>query len=205
VTIDALGCQKEVAPKVIDHEGHYVLAVKGNQGTLHDDLQLFWEDALERDFAGIPHDHQEQTEKGHGRLETRKMWCTSQIQWLPDRHDWPGLRSIAVVDHQGKMGDQTTCERRYFISSHSGRSAQRIAMAVRNHWCVENERHWSLDLCFHEDPSRARIGSAAENLSRLRRLALTLLKQDKTAQVGIKGKRLLAGWDEKYLLTILGI
>lgn len=205
VTIDALGCQKDIAQKVVDREGHYVLAVKGNQGTLHDDLKLFLDDAIARDFAGIPHDHQEQTEKGHGRIETRKTWCTSQVQWLQDRHDWPGLRSIAVVDSQRKIENRTACERRYFISSHSGRSAQQIAMAVRNHWCVENELHWSLDMCFNEDQSRARIGNAAENLSRLRRLALTLLKQDKTAKVGIKGKRLLAAWDQKYLLRILRI
>jgi len=205
VTIDAMGCQKDIAQKVIDRQGQYVLAVKGNQGTLHDDLKLFLDDAIERDFAGIPHDQHEQTEKGHGRMETRRTWCTSQIDWLQDRHDWAGLQSVAVVDSYRKTGNEATSERRYFISSHSGRCAQRIAVAVRNHWCVENELHWSLDMCFNEDQSRARIGNAAENLSRLRRLALTLLKQDKTVKVGIKGKRLLAGWDEKYLLRILRI
>jgi len=153
-------------------------------GTLHEDLKLFLDDAIERDFAGIPHDKHEQTEKGHGRMETRTTWCTSQIQWLKDRHDWPGLQSVAVVDSYRKTAEETTCERRYFISSHSGRSAQRIARSGSESLVCGNELHWSLDVCFNEDQSRARIGNAAENLSRLRRLALTLLKQDKTAKVG---------------------
>ncbi len=205
VTIDAIGCQKEIAQKVLDRGGQYVLAVKANQGTLHEDMRLFLDDAVERDFRGIEHDAYEQTEKGHGRLETRRCWTTGQIDWLRPRHNWPGLNCIAVVDARRQIGTQVSTERRYFISSLPGHTAQRIAQAVRNHWCVENELHWSLDLCFGEDQSRARIGHAGENLSRVRRLALTLLKQETTAKVGIKAKRLMAGWDEKYLLRVLRI
>ncbi len=205
VTIDAMGCQKDIAQKVVDRGGQYVLAVKANQGTLHEDIRLFLDDAIEHDFQGLEHDSYEQTEKGHGRLETRTCWTTHQIEWLRQRHDWPGLQSIAVVDRRRQIGPEVTTERRYFISSLPGRTAQRIGQAVRNHWSVENGLHWSLDLCFGEDQSRARIGNAAENLSRVRRLALTLLKQETTAKVGIKAKRLLAGWDEKYLLRVLRI
>ena len=205
VTIDAMGCQKEIAQKVRDRGGQYVLAVKANQGTLQEDIRLFLDEAVAQDFRGIEHDAYEQTEKGHGRLETRKCWTTSQIDWLRQRHDWPGLQSIAVVEGRRQIGTQVSTERRYFISSLPGRTAQRIAQAVRNHWCVENALHWSLDLCFGEDQSRARVGNAAENLSRVRRLALTLLKQETTAKVGIKAKRLMAGWDETYLLRVLRI
>jgi len=160
---------------------------------------------VESGFRGIEHDSYEQMEKGHGRLETCMCRTTQQIAWLRERHEWAGLQSIAVVDSRCQIGEQVGTERRYFISSLPGHTAQRIGQAVRNHWCVENELHWSLDLCFAEDQSRARIGNAAENLSRVRRLALTLLKQETTAKVGIKAKRLLAGWDEKYLLRVLRV
>ena len=205
VTIDAIGCQKEIAQKVRDRQGHYVLAVKANQGTLYDDIRLFLDDAVTRDFQGIEHDAYEQTEKGHGRLETRRCWTTGVIDWLKSRHEWAGLQSIAMVESRRQIGESVSTERRYFISSLPAHTAQRIGQAVRNHWCVENELHWSLDVCFGEDQSRVRIGNAAENLSRVRRLALMLLKQETTAKVGIKAKRLKAGWDENYLLQVLKI
>ena len=153
----------------------------------------------------MEHDLYERTEKGHGRIETRRCWTTSRIDWLRDRHDWPGLQSIAVVESRRQIGEQVSTERRYFISSLPGQVAQRIAVAVRNHWSVENELHWSLDVSFGEDQSRTRVRNAAENLSRVRRIALTLLKQETTAKVGVKAKRLMAGWDEKYLLRVLRI
>jgi predicted transposase YbfD/YdcC len=205
VTIDAIGCQKDIAQKILDRGGQYVLAVKANQETLHEDVRLFLDDAIARGFCDIQHDCYQQTEKGHGRIETRRCWTTGQTDWLRQRHDWPGLHSIAVVDCCRQVADKVSTQRRYFISSLPGQTAQRIATAVRNHWCVENELHWSLDVCFGEDQSRVRMGHATENLSRVRRLALTLLKQEKTAKVGIKAKRLMAGWNEKYLLRVLRI
>ena len=205
VTIDAMGSQKDIAQKVLDKAGQYVLAVKSNQETLYEDIRLFLGDAIENGFCGIEHDLYEQTEKGHGRIETRKCWTTGQTEWLRQRHDWPGLQSIAAVDCRRQIGEKVSTERRYFISSLPGRVVQRIAVAVRNHWCVENELHWSLDVCFGEDQSRVRIGNAAEDLSRARRLAPALLKQETTAKVGIKAKRLMAGWNENYLLKVIRI
>jgi len=205
VTIDAIGCQKDIAQKIIDRKGHYVLAVKGNQGTLHDDIKMFLDDAITRDFKGVEHDVFEQTEKGHGRIETRRTWVTGKIDWLKNRHDWAGLQSVAAMDCQRKIGDQCSTERRYFISSLPARTAQRIAMAVRKHWRVENELHWSLDMCFNEDQSRARVKNAAQNLSRVRRIALTLLRQDASDKASLRRKRLRASWDQKYLLKILRI
>jgi predicted transposase YbfD/YdcC len=207
VTIDAMGCQTEIARKVMEKGGDYVLSLKENQGSLHEDVTLFLDDALARDFAGIEHDVFEETQKGHGRLETRRASCTEQTEWLRKRHeDWPGLRSLAVVESSRQVrGEEPKVERRYFISSLPGSSARRLGLAVREHWGVENRLHWSLDVSFGEDQSRARIGNAAQNLSRVRRIALMLLKQDRTVKIGLKGKRLKAGWDEPYLLHILGI
>ena len=207
VTIDAIGCQKEIARQVKEKGGEYVLALKGNQGTLHEDVTIFLDDALAHDFAGVKHDLWEQSEKGHGRLETRRVWCTEEVAWLTRRHPaWAGLRSIAVVESRRQVGQEpASVERRYFISSLPGRCAQRLGRVVRDHWGVEIGLHWTLDVCFGEDQSRARIRNAAQNLSRVRRLALVLLKQERTAKVGIKCKRLKAGWDEAYLLRVLGI
>ena len=207
VTIDAIGCQKEIARQIQEKGGDQVLALKGHQGTLHEDVTLFLDDALTRDFQGIKHDTWEQTEKGHGRLETRRVWCTEEVAWLSRRHPaWAGLRSIAVVESRRQVGQEpASVERRYFISSLPGRCAQKIGRVVRNHWGIESRLHWSLDVCFGEDQSRARIRNAAENLSRVRRIALMLLKQERSTKVGIKSKRLMAGWEEAYLLKVLGI
>ena len=207
VTIDAMGCQTEIARKIREKGGDYVLSLKENQGTLYEDVRLFLDDARARDFAGIEHDVWEETEKGHGRLETRRVWCTEEVAWLARRHPaWEGLRSIAVVEARRRVGGEPEgIERRYFISSLPGRCAQRIGRVVRDHWGVESRLHWSLDVGFGEDQSRARIRNAAQNLSRVRRIALTLLKQERTAKVGIKGKRLKAGWDAAYLLRVLEI
>ena len=204
VTIDAMGCQKEIAQTILQGGGDYLLALKGNQSSLHDDVRLYFEDALTRDFQGVPHDLWEQSEKDHGRIEIRRCWTIEDIDWLIARHDWPGLRSIAMIESRRILNGQETMERRFFISSLPGHVAQRIGRAVRIHWTVENELHWSLDMSFNEDQSRSRVRNAAENLSRLRRMALTLLKQDTASKVGIKAKRLKAGWDEAYLLEILG-
>ena len=143
------------------------LSLKGNQSSLHDDVRMFLDDAIENQFKQTPHDHWQQIEKGHGRVETRQLWCTDQIDWLKSRHDWPGLKTIAALESRRRINDIETVERRYFISSLPGRVAQRIAQAARLHWNIENELHWSLDICFGEDQSRARIGNAAENLSRV--------------------------------------
>lgn len=203
VTIDAMGCQKEIAKQIIDQKGYYVLALKGNQGSLHNDVQMFMDDAITNGFQG-DYDTYELTEKSHGRIETRKCWVSDQIDWLNRRHCWQGLASIAVVECKRTVDEKTSVERRYFISSHSGRCAEKIACLVRNHWRVENELHWMLDVCFNEDSCRVRSENAAENLARIRRMVLVLLKNDKTCKLGVKGKRAKAAYDRNYMLTLLG-
>jgi predicted transposase YbfD/YdcC len=205
VTIDAMGCQTEIAKTIIDAGADYVLALKGNQGTLHRDVQDLFAYAQETDFKGIAHDFQETIEKGHGRIETRQHWTISEpefIAYLDPNGAWAGLESIGMVAAERRIGDETTHETRYYISSLAG-GAQEFGTAVRTHWGVENSVHWVLDIAFREDDSRVRKGNGAQNLAILRHIALNLLRQEKSAKCGVKAKRLKAGWSEAYLLKVL--
>ncbi len=203
VTIDAIGCQKDIAKKIIENQGHYVFSLKGNQGTLKDDVQTFMDDLISNGLQQS-YDYCETIEKSHGRIETRKCWTCWDVDWLNQRHQWSGLSCLAAVESTRIINGNSSIERRYFISSHSGRQAQKIATLVRNHWRVENELHWTLDVSFNEDQCRVRIENAAENLARIRRISLLLLKNDKTCKLGIRSKRAKAGYDRNYLLTLLG-
>jgi predicted transposase YbfD/YdcC len=201
VTIDAIGCQREISQRITGKGGDYGICLKGNQGELHEDVSLFLDDAIERKSKEL--DTYQTLDKGHGRIERRKTWATPDVEWLRARHDWPGLQSIAAVEARVKHKGKTCVERRYFIGSFDRQCAQRFGVLARNHWSVENNLHWQLDVAFGEDDSRTRVGNAAENLSRVRRIALMLLKQEKTAKVGVKSRRKKAGWDRNYLLKVL--
>jgi predicted transposase YbfD/YdcC len=203
VTIDAMGCQKEIAEKIIDRHGHYVLALKANQSALYEDVQTFMDDRIARhvDRQG---DVYETVEKSHGRIETRRCWTCWDVDWLVQRHHWAGLSALVAVECTRCVHGRTSTERRYYISSHTGREAQKLAVLIRNHWRVENQLHWTLDVSFNEDQCRVRVENAAENLARIRRISLVLLKNDKTCKLGIKSKRAKAGYDRNYLLTLLG-
>jgi predicted transposase YbfD/YdcC len=185
VTVDAMGCQRAIAEKIVKRQGHYVFSLKGNQSTLHEDVQTFMDDLISNDSTEQC-DYYETVEKSHGRIEIRKCWSCWDIDWLIQRHDWAGLSSMAAVECTRTLNGKTSTERRYFISSHSGQQAQKIATVIRNHWRVENELHWTLDVSFNEDQCRVRIENAAENLSRIRRISLILLKNDTTCKLGIK-------------------
>ena len=203
VTIDAMGCQRDIAQRIVDRGGHYVLALKGNQGTLQEDVKTFMDDQIANQQARSC-DTYDTVEKSHGRVETRKCWSCWDTDWLTERHNWPGLSSLVVVEATRTVNDKTSTERRYFISSHSGKQAQKLATLIRHHWRVENQLHWTLDVSFNEDQCRVRVANAAENLARIRRISLLLLKNDKTCKLGIKSKRAKAGYDRDYLLTLLG-
>lgn len=205
VTIDAMGCQTKIAEQIMAQGGDYVLQVKDNHKTLHEDAKLLFDEAIAHDFDGMAYAHHETIEKDHGRIETREIWSTWDIDYFKRHHDWPGLRSVVCVESTREMvgtGERTT-QRRYFISSLDGRDAQRMLEWVRGHWCIENQLHWSLDVAYREDESRIRKGHAAENLSRLRRLGQTMLRAEKTLKVGLQTKRLRCGWDHDYLLAVL--
>ena len=206
VTIDAMGCQVEIAGKIVDNEADYVLAVKENQPGLHGALKRNLDEMVLEKFAGMRHGFVETVDGDHGRIETRRVWVTDQLGWLDpsQRSRWPGLRSVAVVESLREVpGQEPGVERRYFISSLRGTDATRTAGAVRGHWSVENRLHWVLDVSFCEDQSRVRKGNGAENFSRVRRIALNLLGRETSKRRGIKGKRLNAAWDHDYLLRLL--
>ena len=205
VTIDAMGCQTKIAGKIVENGGDYVLSVKDNQPALHQAIQRNMKDLLLEKFKGVRHGHVQTVDGDHGRIETRDVWVTDQLEWLGDENQrWPGLKSVAVVESKRELPIKgTSIEHRYYISSHGGVDAQAMATRIRRHWSVENNLHWVLDVSFDEDKARQRKGHSAQNFSRLRRIALNLLNREKTKKRGIKGKRLNAAWDHDYLLRLL--
>ena len=209
VTIDAMGCQKEIARQIVDQEGDYLLALKGNQGNLHEDVRLFYQDAKAQDFKDIPHAFCECIEKDHGRIETRRCWCVPTADhknWLDTKNEWPQLNSIVMIEAERIIGNTRSSETRYFITSLPGsgkRAARKIAKAVRAHWGIENCLHWVLDVAFREDDCRVRMNHGPENLAVMRHIALNLLKSEASEKVGVKARRHKAGWDNEYLARVL--
>ena len=206
VTIDAMGCQKEIARTIRSRGADYALALKGNHPQLAAEVASVFADALGPNEGGYAVGSHETLEKGHGRIERRRCWTISDpavIAWLDPTGAWPDLRTIAIVEGERRIGGEAKAERRTYLSSLDGDAARFLA-TVRTHWAIENRLHWVLDLAFREDESRIRAGHAAENLAVLRHIALNLLRQETTARVGVPTKRLMAGWDDAYLVAVLG-
>jgi len=202
VTIDAMGCQTEIAETILKAKADYVLAVKKNQPTLYDGVSWFFLAHREADFARVRVSRHETHEKAHGREETRSYYVCSVPRDLPDRKRWPGLRAIGWTINDTVRDGKRSHEMRYYIMSRK-LSAKEFAAAVRGHWSIENRLHWQLDVTFQEDQCRVRRGHADANFSILRRTALSLLKNNHTIKVGVKNKRLNAGWDDAYLQQVL--
>jgi predicted transposase YbfD/YdcC len=202
ITIDAMGCQTEIAQAIVDADADYVLAVKSNQPTLHDGIMNFFDDHMEDNFSRTKVSQHATTEEGHGRQDTRSYFVCPIPKDLPDAKRWPKLAAIGVAISDSLRGDKPSNEVRFYILSQR-LSARRFATAVRSHWAIENHLHWQLDVTFQEDQSRLRVGHADTNFSIMRRTALSLLKNNQSKKMGIKNKRLAAGWDEDYLLEVL--
>jgi len=204
VTIDAMGCQTDIAEKIIEREAEYVLALKENQGHLYADVERLFDDLEGSQYQAYAFDYQKTVNKDHGRIEIRECWTISDREVL--RHlrgfaHWKNLMTVSRIRSQRWIGEDKSCEDRYHLSSIVG--AQQVLWAVRSHWGIENELHWTLDLAFDEDRCRVRKDHGPENFALLRHMALNLLKQEKSCKRGIQGKRLLAGWKPEYLFKVL--
>ena len=207
VTIDAMGCQKKIAREIIEADADYVLALKGNHETVHDEVKCYLDEAIARwkkRPGEVPElDYFETIEKDHGRIETRRFWQSADTDWFADHDLWEGLGSFGAVESVRDINGVVTTERRYYLLS-LPRDVRAFARASRQHWGVENSVHWLLDVVFKEDQSRSREGHAAQNLATLRRLALNALKREKSRHsMRLKVKK--AGWNNDYLLALLGI
>jgi predicted transposase YbfD/YdcC len=204
VTIDAMGCQKDIAARIEAGGGRYVLSLKENHETLYADVQALFRDGLESDFRGLAHHAHTTHDRGHGRRETRRYHVLPAPAALLARHPgWAGLRTVGMVFSERQVGDAApTGEARFFVSSLPPK-VKAFAHAVRSHWGIENSLHWVLDVSFREDESRLRKDHGPENLALVRRMAVSLLKRETTVKLGVAGKRKTAGWNDDYLRRVL--
>ena len=221
VTIDAMGCQRDLAELVCERGGDYILAVKANQKSLHEELKLLIGDAKERGFEGMGYDFDETVEKGHGRIETRRVWVTREVDWLKQKDavggGWAGLRSVVYVESQREVLDPAggepkkgKVEKRYYISSldhrDRGQDAAWFGKIIRGHWGVENKVHHVLDVAFRQDEHRMRSRRLAENFARLERMVLNLIRVNTRKVKGsVKGKRKQATWSDDFALEVIGL
>jgi predicted transposase YbfD/YdcC len=203
VTLDAMGTQLQIATQIKQAEGDYVLALKGNQGKLSQQVEDWFKQAQAQNWQGIEYSYDETLETGHHRIETRQVWSVpvSQLPPLHRQSQWRGLTTVVMVRSQRQLWNKTTIKRRFYISSLAA-DAQRHNHVIRSHWSIENSLHWVLDVTFNEDASRIRQGYAAENLGLLRRLSINLLKRESSRQ-SLKMKRYQAGLDNDFLMKIL--
>jgi predicted transposase YbfD/YdcC len=201
VTIDAMGCQRDIAEQIVNQGADYVLGLKGNQSSLHEAVEDYFTAAHAAGFNQVKHTYHEETDKGHGRLETRKYWITEDLCTLPQTERWKSLRSIGMVEREFEEGEKRCKERRYFINSISA-DAGLFAHAVRAHWGIENCLHWRMDVVLKEDACRIRKGNAAAIMTTIRHLCLNLFQKE-PSKLSIKKKRLKAAWDDNFRRNVL--
>ncbi len=209
ITIDAMGTQTEIAKKIIEKQGDYVLALKGNQETLYEDVRLYLETEVitqnKKQLKTVGH-YEKTIEKGHGRIETRECFICSQIDWLENAGNWAGLAGIGVIiSKREEIGKEPTINNNYFIYSMKDAIASDVLRIKREHWAIENNLHWTLDVTFKEDDCRARLENVAENLNILRKQALQLMKRETISKRSMRQKRLLCAYDIFYALKVVGV
>lgn len=205
VTIDAMGCQTAIAELIIAGGGDYLLSLKGNQSNLHDDVMVLFDDLAASKFTAFPYDYARTVDKNHGRIEVRQCWTIdfpSLSGVLRGAHNWQGLTTFVKIRAERYVDNKHSVEDRYFLASYQD-SAAHLLQHTRDHWRIENSLHWILDVAFREDDSRIRKGNGPQNFAVLRHIALNLLKQNTDSKLGIKNRRLRAGWDNDYLLAVL--
>src|SRR5712692_4319644 len=197
VTIDAMGCQKNIAKAIVDQQADYVLALKENHPTLHDDIKLWLDDNDEKGYVRM----HETVEKDHGRIETRRTVVSTELEWLAQTEEWTGLQAVAMVESTREIGDKVSYERRYYLCSMT--DVTRIALTIRHHWAIENQQHWILDVQFGEDAHRTRKDHSAANLGLIRRTALNLLQQDTSNKWSIRRRKMRSLSDLAYREALL--
>jgi predicted transposase YbfD/YdcC len=204
VTIDAMGCQTEIAQKILDGGGDYVLALKGNQGNSHEAVELLFKWEKNNNFSSVTHSEYSTVEKDHGRIETRNVFSIGKLDVIEGLglEKWPGLNSVTLVESIREIKGKSTIEYRYYLSSLAA-DAERIGKTVRGHWGIENSLHWVLDVAFKEDKARNRKDHSASNMTIIRHMAVNVVKNDKSSKTSIRGRRLKAGWDDEYLLKLI--
>lgn len=201
VTIDAMGCQREIARKIIDKGADYILALKGNQASLHGDIELFVKEQKYVNFAQAKISTCQTIDAGHGRIETRHATLIHDVGWLQDRHDWPGLKAVIVIDSTREIGATSECETRLYLTS-SPLNATELAPMVRDHWAIENSLHWVLDMAFKDDESRVRTDQAPENFVTIKHMAANLARKT-PGRDSIRLRLKTAAWDDDYLANLI--
>jgi len=201
ITIDAMGCQRDIARKVINKKADYVLTVKGNQGSLRDDVELFATEQKAKGFADTTISQDTTVDGDHGRIETRTTTVIHDVNWLQQRHDWPGLKGVAMVESSREISGKIERETRYYIMS-MVRAAALLGPVIRSHWAIENSLHWVMDMVFRDDESRVRTDHAPANFTTIKHMALNLLRRPPGKQ-SLRGRRKAASWDDDFLASLL--
>ena len=202
VTIDAMGCQKDIAAAIANKSGGYTLQLKANHKLLYQEAIKYFKTTENTAIKDLECLYHKTVDGDHGRIETREYYLSNNLNWCTQKDDWQGLTAIGMVVSHREIGGQTTTEKRYFLTSIDD-SAKEFARTVRDHWKVENSLHWSLDVTFREDDCRIRERNAAQNFSLLRKIALSLIKNYASGKDSIKTKRLKAAWDNSFLVKII--
>ena len=201
VTIDAMGCQRAIAKKIIDKKADYIIALKGNQGTLHEDVKLFVSEQKAKDFEDATVSRHETVDGDHGRIETRKYTLIHDVAWLEQRHDWPGLAGLVIVESTRETASKVEPETRFYITSLKLPAAT-VGPMIRDHWAIENSLHWVMDMVFRDDECRVRTDNAPANFVTLKHMANNLIRRapGKDSQ---RLKRMTAAWDDDFLETLI--
>ena len=201
VTIDAMGCQRDIAQTIIDKKADYILALKGNQGTLKDDVKLLVDEQKTVDFKDAKVSRDKTVDGDHGRIETREITVIHDVEWLQERHDWPGLKSVVVVESTREVGGKIDREMRLYITS-LVLLAHQIGPMIRSHWMIENGLHWVLDMIFRDDECRVRTDNAPANLATIKHTAYNLMRRAATKD-SMRLRRKVAAWDDEFLASLI--
>jgi predicted transposase YbfD/YdcC len=201
VTIDAMGCQRDIAQKIIDKKADYVLALKGNQGSLREDVELFAAEQKAAGFKDTTISRHETVDGDHGRIETRTTTVIHDVDWLQERHDWPGLKAVVIVESTREIADKTERETRFYITS-LALLANLVGPIIRSHWAVENSLHWVLDMIFRDDECRVRTDHAPANFTTIKHMAQNLIRRA-PGKDSLRLKRKVAAWDDEFLVSLI--